>query len=60
MLTACCALTLDHAGADVSKIVVHVALKMLTMVVALLVHLDDHDVDVDAKVEPISSDRTCC
>ena len=33
---------------------------MLTVVVALLVHLDDHDVDVDADVESISSDRTCC
>ena len=33
---------------------------MLTMVVALLIHLDDHDVDVDANVESISSDQTCC
>ena len=56
----CCALTLDHACDDVSEIVVHVAFSMLTMVVALLVHLDDYDVDVDADVESISSDRTCC
>ena len=60
MLTTCCALTFDHAGDDVSEIVVHMAFSMLTMVVALLVHLDDHDVDVDATVESISSDRTCC
>ena len=33
---------------------------MLTMVVALLAHLDDHDVDVSANVEPLSSERTCC
>ena len=55
-----CALTLDHAGDDVSGAVVHVAFSMLTMGVALLVHLDDHDVDVDAKVEHKSSDRTSC
>ena len=56
----CCTLTLDHAGDDVSEIVVHVAFSKLTMVVAPLVHLDDYDVDVDANLEPISSDRTCC
>ena len=33
---------------------------MLTTVVALLVHLGDHDVDIDTDVESISSDRTCC
>ena len=47
-------LTLDHAGDDVSEIVVHVV--FVVTVVSLLVHLDVlHD-----NVESISFDRTCC
>ena len=47
-------LTLDHAGDDVSEIVVHVV--FVATVVGLLVHLDA----LNDNFESISFDQICC
>ena len=59
VLVSCCCiapmlLTFDHAGDDISEIVVHVVL--VATVVGLPVHLNV----LNDNVESISFDRTCC